>query len=133
MEIKFYKCTTCGNVLIKLCDSNITPSCCGKYLTELKANTDETGKQEFHLPVVSRIDCSTVKVVVGKIEHPMTEQHYISFVYLQTDKGGQIMYLGPGKTPEAVFLTTDRPIAVYAYCNIHGLWKTEITEDKQCE
>lgn len=131
METRFYKCNVCGNVIVKVCDSNITPSCCGRYVTNLEANTAENGKLEYHLPCVKRIDCNTIKVVIGRMEHPMTEQHYIRFIYLETEHGGQIRYLSPGNTPEAVFVTTEKPIAVYAYCNMHGLWKTIVSREKE--
>lgn len=131
METKFLKCTVCGNVLVKLCDSNITPSCCGRAVTILEPNTSEEGKEEFHLPIVERMDCSTVRVVISRLEHPMTEQHNIQFVYPETSKGGQIRYLGPGKSPEVIFFTTDKPIAVYSYCNLHGLWKTIVGKEKE--
>ena len=131
METRFYKCTVCGNVIVKVCDSNITPSCCGKYVVDIEPNTSEDGKEEYHLPCVERIDCSTIKVVIGHVAHPMTEQHYIRFVYLETEHGGQIRYLTPGQAPEAIFFTTDKPIAVYAYCNQHGLWKTTVCREKE--
>lgn len=131
METRFFKCNVCGNVLIKVFDSNINPSCCGRYVTELKVNMSDEGKEELHLPVIERVDCSTIKVVISRIEHPMTDKHYIHFVYLETENGGQIKYLSPGKAPEAIFFTTDKPIAVYSYCNLHGLWKTTVSENKE--
>ena len=57
----------------------------------------------------------------------MAEEHSIEWVYLQTDKGGQRKNLTPGQEPKAVFaLADEKPVAVYAYCNLHGLWKAEI-------
>ena len=35
--------------------------------------------------------------------------------------------LNAGEAPKAVFaLADEKPEAVYAYCNLHGLWKAEI-------
>ena len=70
---------------------------------------------------------SIVKVSVGSVEHPSTEEHYIAWVYLETAHGGQRKAIKPGDKPEVSFaLQDDELIAVYAYCNLHGLWKTEI-------
>ena len=74
-----------------------------------------------------------MRVVVGSVEHPMTEEHSILWVYLQTDRGGQRKCLEVGKAPVAAFtLVNEKPIAVYAYCNLHGLWKAEVIEEKVC-
>ena len=41
--------------------------------------------------------------------------------------GGQLRYLAPGQAPKAVFeLGSEKPVAVYAYCNLHGLWMTKL-------
>lgn len=125
--IKFFKCLTCGNIITKVHDSNITPSCCNRTMCELEPNTG-SGNQDAHIPSVSRLDCSTIKVVIGRVPHPMVENHHIRFIFLETNNGGQIRYLKPELPPEAIFFTTDTPIAVYAYCNMHGLWKMEIPD-----
>ena len=79
-----------------------------------------------HVPVVEQ-DGDTVKVTVGSVEHPMLEEHFIQWVCLETENGSQIKYLKPGAKPEAVFtLNDDRLVAVYEYCNLHGLWKAEV-------
>jgi superoxide reductase len=57
----------------------------------------------------------------------MTEEHHIAWIYLQTEHGGQRKCLSPGDKPEAAFaLTGDKPLAAYAYCNLHGLWKADV-------
>ena len=57
----------------------------------------------------------------------MVEEHHIVWVYLQTDRGGQRKCLEVGKAPTVTFaLADEKPIAAYAYCNLHGLWKKEI-------
>ena len=81
--------------------------------------------REKHIPVVS-VDGSIVNVTVGSVEHPMLDEHSILWVYLETDKGGQRKCLDIGKAPVVTFaLSDEKPVAVYAYCNLHGLWKTE--------
>lgn len=129
---KFYKCRVCGNIIIKIHDSGITPFCCNRTMTELLPTSD-AGNPDAHLPVVSRIDCSKLKVVIGHVPHPMAEEHHIQFIYLETNTGGQLRYLESGSAPEAVFFTTDTPIAVYAYCNMHGLWKIDIPSEQECD
>lgn len=101
-------------------------SCCGKELKELKANTSE-GASEKHLPAVE-VDGAVVRVQVGSIAHPMTVEHSIGFICLETEKGVQRVCLKPDEEPKACFAVAegDRPVAAYAYCNLHGFWKTEI-------
>lgn len=127
--IKFYKCNVCGNIITKIYDSNITPHCCNRPMTELIPSLHEAENNEHHLPCVSRIDCSTIKVVVGRAPHPMTHEHHITFIALETKSGFQIKHLHPYCQPEAIFFTTDTPVAVYSYCNIHGLWKTDVPRE----
>jgi len=94
-------------------------------MTELIPNTVEASVEK-HLPVVSVMG-NKVVVEIGSIPHPMEEAHHIDFVYVETECGGQRKCLKVGQTPKAVFsFEDDKPIAVYAYCNLHGLWKTEI-------
>ena len=126
MATKFYKCTHCGNVIEKVVDSGVPVVCCGEEMEELIPNTvDASG--EKHVPVVTRIDEHTIKVEVGSVPHPMLPEHHIAFVFVETERGGQWINLTVGKKPEAVIcVCKEKPIAVYEYCNIHGLWKTEL-------
>lgn len=124
-EVKFYICNHCGNIVEKIHDSGVTPVCCGQKMTELVAGTVEASREK-HIPVAS-VDGNQVKVVVGAVEHPMAEEHSILWVYLLTDKGGYRKHLAPGERPEVSFsLVEEKPLAVYAYCNLHGLWKVEL-------
>ena len=124
MATKFYKCNHCGNVIVKLVDSKVPVVCCGEPMVELVPNTvDASG--EKHLPVVKYIDDATIKVEVGSVAHPMLPEHHIAFVYVETECGG--LYVNLKDKPEAVIhLGGAKPGAVYEYCNLHGLWKTEI-------
>lgn len=100
--------------------------CCGQPMQALTANTSD-GAQEKHVPQV-RVDGCDVTVDVGSVPHPMSEEHSINWIYLLTQKGGQRKNLPFDGKPVAVFRLTDddKPIAAYAYCNLHGLWKTEL-------
>lgn len=93
---------------------------------ELRAEMTE-GAGEKHLPVAQQ-EGDTVVVKVGSVLHPMLEEHSIEWVYLKSEKCGQLVHLTPGSDPIAKFalLPDDRPVCVYAYCNLHGLWKLPI-------
>ena len=121
--MKFYKCEHCGNIVTFVEDKGVPVMCCGQKMTELTANTTDAA-QEKHVPVVEQ-DGDTVKVTVGSVEHPMTEEHYIEWIAVVTDKGTEKVSLSPGEKPEAVFVDKEKA-TVYAYCNLHGLWKTEL-------
>ena len=125
MEPKFLMCEKCGAVLTFLTDGDEKPGCCGGELTLLKA-METDGAREKHLPKVDRRE-GAVRVDVGEISHPMEDDHLIEWIYLQTERGGQRKCLKPGEEPVAVFsLTDDKPVAVYAHCNLHGLWKADM-------
>ncbi|MCL1987307.1 MAG: desulfoferrodoxin [Firmicutes bacterium] len=122
---KFAICKHCGAVVAFALDKNVPLTCCGEAMTVLEPNTVDAA-QEKHLPVVN-VSGANVKVSVGSVAHPMTEEHNITFVYLETEHGGQLKYLKPNDEPTLNFtLVDDKPIAAYAYCNLHGLWKTNI-------
>lgn len=124
-ETKFFVCKHCGNLIGMIENSGVPIVCCGEKMTELVANTVDASLEK-HTPVVS-VNGDKVEVVVGSVEHPMLEEHFIKWIYLETKKGGQRKALKPGEAPKAAFVVTDdEPVAVYAYCNLHGLWKTVI-------
>ena len=89
----------------------------------LTANTVDAA-QEKHVPVIT-VNGDEVKVAVGSVEHPSLPAHYIEWIVLVTEGGMQMKWLKPGDKPEAVFKVTDKPVAAYEYCNLHGLWKAE--------
>lgn len=124
-KIKFFRCDICGNIVGLIIDAGIPMVCCGEEMTELIPSTTD-GAYEKHLPVVEIKD-NEIKVSVGGVPHPMVKEHYIQWIYVETEKGGQRKSLLPDQKPEASFmLVDDKAIAVYEYCNLHGLWKTDI-------
>lgn len=126
-EPKFFRCKHCGNIVEKLHDSGIAIVCCGEEMQELVANTVDAAKEK-HVPSVSIVG-NMVQVEVGDVLHPMEEKHYIMWIYLRTKNGSQRKDLLPGEDPKAVFaLGDDEVIAVYEYCNLHGLWKKEMSK-----
>ena len=124
--LKIFKCNHCGNIFEVVNDAKVVPVCCGEPMRELKANTTDAA-QEKHVPEVS-VEGNLVKVKVGSVEHPMTEEHFIEFIILETEKGLEVKKLTPADKPEAVFAVAegDKAVAVYEYCNLHGLWKVEL-------
>ena len=125
MSAKFFKCKTCGNMVGMINSSGVPIMCCGAPMDELKANTEDAA-QEKHVPAVT-VDGNKVSVAVGDVEHPMLEEHFIQWIYLETENGGQRKALKPGDAPKAVFVVEDdKPVAVYEYCNLHGLWKKDL-------
>ncbi len=122
---KFYICEHCGNIVGLIHDAGVPLVCCGQKMTKLEAGVVEASREK-HIPV-AEVKGSTVEVIVGSVLHPMTEEHSITWVYLETDRGGQRKNLTPGQEPKVTFaLAEEKPIAVYAYCNLHGLWKVEL-------
>lgn len=126
MDVKFFKCMHCGNVVVKVFDQGVPVVCCGENMVELRAN-DTDGAREKHVPQVT-VDGATVTVKVGEVAHPMTEPHFITMIVLVTEKGYQIAPLTPSDAPEATFAVAegDKPVRAYEYCNLHGLWVAEI-------
>ena len=124
--MKFYICEHCGNIIGKIKDSGVPVVCCGQKMTEIVPGTVEASKEK-HIPEVT-VEGSLVKVKIGSVEHPMTEAHYIPWVYVETTKGGQRKNLLPDTAPEVTFALTEdeKAVAVYAYCNLHGLWKADV-------
>ena len=124
-EIKFYICEHCGNIVGVVHDAKVPLMCCGQKMKKLEAGVVEASKEK-HIPVVCKED-GIIKVTIGSVAHPMIAEHSIEWVYLQTDRGGQRKCLSVGQAPEVTFsLTDEKPEAVYAYCNLHGLWKKDI-------
>lgn len=124
-KLKFYKCEHCGNVVVKLIDKDVPVLCCGEIMKEIVANSKEAATEK-HLPVV-KVENNIVEVKVGEVSHPMEENHYINFIAVETDKGYNLVSLYPGNEPIAkVYVGEEIVKTVYEYCNLHGLWKTEI-------
>lgn len=122
-KVKFYLCEVCGNLVGLIKDGGGQLVCCNQPMTKLEANTTDEG-QEKHVPVAERKDGKIV-VEVGSVAHPMTDKHLIEWIAVLSDEGTERISLSPDGEPKAVFC--DKPNAeVYAYCNLHGLWKADI-------
>lgn len=124
MATKFYKCAQCGNVIVKTVDSGIPVVCCGQKMEELVPNTVDAS-QEKHIPVVTDTEGGKLRIEVGSVLHPMSPEHHIAFVYVEAENGGILVNLKDEPVAE-VCTGGARPVAVYEYCNLHGLWKKDI-------
>ncbi|HZK19223.1 MAG TPA: desulfoferrodoxin family protein [Treponemataceae bacterium] len=124
-EDVFYLCEKCGNLIVMINDAGINPFCCGIKMKKL-VPSEVDAATEKHVPFVT-VQGDTVSVQVGEVAHPMTEAHLIKWIYVQTEKGSQLKKLTAEDEPNAVFeLKDDKAIAVYEYCNLHGLWKKSL-------
>jgi len=124
-EPKFYVCKHCGNMVNMLNVSGVPMVCCGENMEEVVANTTDAA-QEKHIPVIT-VENDQVLIKVGSVPHPMTQEHRIVWIYLQTDKGEQLNCIDTQDKAETCFklCDNDKVIAAFAYCNLHGLWKAE--------
>ena len=125
MELKFYYCEDCDNVVIMLKDSGVPMMCCGQPMIELipgKMNAS----LEKHMPVY-QVEGNQVVVTIGTTEHTMEENHFVEWVALQTKQTAQRKTLHPGQQPKVSFAICegDEAEAVYVYCSQHGFWKAE--------
>jgi len=123
MEQKYFICSHCGNIIAMVKDKGVPVVCCGEKMKALIPGTTEAAVEK-HIPVFT-VEGNKVQVVVGSVEHPMQPEHYIEWVTLQTKQGSQTKHLQPGEPPKACFSICegDEVEAVYAYCNLHSLWK----------
>jgi len=113
-----------NGTLIEVINPNENTALCGA-LEELVPNTVEASGEK-HVPAVT-VENGKVIVNVGTVDHPMLEEHFIEWVQVETEQGSQRKHLKPGAAPHVTFeLGDDKAIAVYAYCNLHGLWKTDL-------
>ncbi len=116
--MKFYLCPKCGNVL-----NNSNANCCGENLQELVPNTKEAAIEK-HIPFCE-INDNEVLVQVGEILHPMSQDHYITFIALVNGEEITKVELLPDSMPTAKFKYIPNS-EIYAYCNNHGLWSKKI-------
>lgn len=129
MEAKFLMCKKCGSTMTFLTGECDDVKCCGEKMVKLNASETD-GAKEKHVPKVDRRE-GAVRVDVGEVSHPMEDGHFIEWIYLQTERGGQFVRLKAGEAPRATFGVSeeepgDKPVAVYSYCNKHGLWKISL-------
>ena len=126
MQVRtFYRCGICGNLFEIINDSGVNPVCCNQPMNLLEPNTSD-GAGEKHVPALMR-NGKHLKVQVGSVIHPMTEEHHIQWIMVRQGDHVQRVSLHPGDQPIVEFaLEYDaNPVLVYEYCNLHGLWSAE--------
>lgn len=124
--MKIYRCSICGNIVYHLKDSGVRVHCCGQEMKALDLKHEEMANEK-HIPKVEVKD-NLVKVQVGDILHPMTEEHLIEWIILHTNKGVKVKYLTHNDEPKTEFTLDagEKALEVYEYCNLHGLWSTKL-------
>ena len=115
LRCKFYVCPICGNAIHSL--GNAVVSCCGITLPALEAEEPDT---EHPIYVENVEDEHFVTV-----QHPMTKQHFISFVAFVNNDRLQLVKLYPEGNAETRLQLRGRGF-LYCYCNRHGLFKQKI-------
>ncbi len=122
MATKIFRCNHCGNIITHLTNSGVPVVCCGEKMVELVPNTTDAATEK-HVPDV-KVDGKKVIVTVGSVEHPMIEEHFIEWILVETKEGVQVKWLKAGQKPTHEFVLSegDELVAVYEYCNLHGLW-----------
>ena len=128
MERKFLICNKCGNLIEMINDSSITPFCCQTAMEEIIAKESDPEKGEKHLPTLS-LNGLEATISVGEILHPMTEEHHIKWIYVETNQRKVRYDISSKSTPIVKFtLNQDENIInIFAYCNLHGLWLNRIS------
>lgn len=124
--MKIFNCLQCGNILLSLKEGTCIPNCCGKEMVELKANTTDAAVEK-HVPVIKN-ESGVITLTCGEVLHPMEEAHYIEFMVLETNKNTYINYLKLHDEPISRFNLGEDEVVIagYSYCNLHGLWKSEM-------
>ena len=120
---EIYKCPICGNVVEILYAGGGQLVCCGKPMILQKENADDKASKEKHVPILEKTK-DGFKVKVGTVEHPMLPEHYIQWIELIADGNSFKKFLKPGEKPEAEFCIKAKQVSARAYCNLHGLWKS---------
>lgn len=120
-RLQVFKCSLCGNMVESIHAGPGELVCCGQPMTLFEENTVDAAKEK-HVPVVEKVD-GGLRVKVGDVAHPMTDDHYIEWIDVIAGEKAFREFLSPGSTPEAAFPIDSKTYTVRAYCNLHGLWK----------
>ena len=123
MKLKLFRCEHCGQIVAIVKETGVPVICCGEPMKEMAAGAEDASVEK-HVPVFTEKD-GVVSVSVGSEDHPMLPAHYIEWIAMQTKYGEQRKLLSPGMEPKASFCIPegDELEAIYAFCNLHGLWE----------
>jgi len=120
-QLQVYKCEICGNIVELLHVGGGELACCGEPMKLLTENTTDAAVGK-HVPVQEKTE-GGLRVKVGEVPHPMTEEHWIEWVGIIVDGKAYRQFLKPGEAPEAAFCVKAEGVVAREYCNLHGLWK----------
>ena len=125
MEMKFYRCKHCGQIIAIVKKTGAKIVCCGEEMEEIIPGSVDASLEK-HVPVYE-VKENEVIVKIGSVDHPMIPEHYIEWVAIQTNNGNQRKTLKPNEAPVVKFALGegDKVEAVYAYCNLHSLWASK--------
>lgn len=118
-----YKCNVCGNIVEVVHVGGGELVCCGQPMELLDEKTQDQG-MEKHVPVMEKTE-NGLKVKVGSVKHPMEEKHFIEWIEIVADGTSCKKFLKPGQKPGAEFCIAGKNSTARAYCNVHGLWKSQ--------
>ena len=122
-ELILKKCMKCNDLVKVLEDCNCEDCgivCCGEPMVEVKANSVDASFEK-HVPTYEK-EGENIHI---KVNHVMEEDHYIEWILVKTEKENREVILKPGDMPEMI-VPYEQGTLIYAYCNKHGLWKTEV-------
>ncbi len=117
-----YKCLICGQITTILHAASPELYCCGAPMNLLTENTEDAAVEK-HVPIIEKTEIG-IKVIVGEVPHPMTEEHHLEWIEVLCDGKSYRHFLVPGNLPEAEFQISGENIIARAYCNLHGLWRS---------
>lgn len=121
---EIYRCQDCGNIVEILNPGEGVLQSCDKPMDLVTENSVDAAVEK-HVPVIEKIE-GGYKVSVGSVEHPMIEKHYIQWIELITERDVMRHFLKPGEKPVAIFKTDAVSVKAREYCNLHGLWVSEL-------
>lgn len=122
--MKFYRCKSCGDMVLPLSNRPMCVSCCNEEMEEIVPNTQDAAVEK-HIPILKETE-SGLEILVGSVMHPSQEEHYIEWVYIELAKGGIYIPFEPLEEPVCKVPYKKEDIkTIYSYCNLHGLWKSE--------
>lgn len=122
-ELIIKKCNSCGAIVKAIKDCNCPNCgivCCGEPMKVLVSNSVDAAVEK-HVPVY---DVKEDRIYVT-VNHVMEEEHYIEWISIVSDGRECITYLKPGMEAKTHFKYIPGS-TIYAYCNKHELWKTEV-------
>lgn len=115
LRAKWYVCPLCGNVIHTLGEAVL--SCCGVTLPPCDCEAADPA----HAAAVERMEHE----YYVSIAHPMTKDHYISFIAYVTNDRVEMVKLYPEGAAEARFFSRGHGY-LYWYCNHHGLFRIRV-------